>query len=108
MDEELEKLKKELAASNKRHQIELFFAGNKVKSMKAAMAMFDMDSLEEDEAGNYIDLEASAGKFIEENKWLFEQEGKALSTAMPHGKAEVKTPETMTDEEYYRTFLNLK
>lgn len=100
--DEIERLRNELAENEKRHQVELVFAKNHVKSLKGAMAMFDMGMVEEG------CLEQAAEQFVEENKWLFEKDSAAFSTAMPHGTAEIQSPEKMSDAEYYTSVLNLK
>ena len=99
--DETEILREELAKLKDDHQIELLLAKNGVKSLKAAMAIFDKDSLSRSESGEYENLDNAISVFKNENSWLFENPVSTLSTAISHGRGSGKICSEMTDEKYY-------
>lgn len=106
MNEEILELKEEMKQREQMHNVELAFAKNGVRSIKAAMALFDMNAIKQDENGNLCDLDEHIEAFKGKNKWLFEGDVRqSMSTAMAHGRAQTKSFEKMSDEEYYRTIM---
>ena len=99
--DETEILREELAKLKDDHQIELLLAKNGVKSLKAAMAIFDKDSLSRSESGEYENLDNAISVIKNENSWLFEKPVSTLSTGISHGRGSGKISSEMTDEEYY-------
>ena len=99
--DEIEILKDEISKMKEDHEIELLMTKNGVKSLKAAMAVFDRDSVPRNENGEYEDLAGAVASFKEENGWLFEKPLTTVSTGISHGRGSGKISSNMTDEEYY-------
>ena len=106
--DELEILKEEISKMKEDHEIELLMTKSGVKSLKAAMAIFDRDSLSKNEEGEYEDLAGAVESFKEENGWLFEKPVSVMSTGISHGRGSGKISSVMTDEEYYTALMEKK
>lgn len=105
MENEAEQLREELKRREAEHKIELTLAKNRVRNLRAAMAIFQPEKMEQNEDGE-PDVEGSVATFKKENGWLFEED-RIVSTARPHGNAESRSYDRMTDEEYYRTVSDM-
>lgn len=102
MDNELELLREELQRREEEHKIELALTRNRVRNIKAAMAILQPDKITIGEDG-MRDIDGYIEQFRNENGWLFESDSWILSTARPHGRAESRSYDKMSDEEFYRT-----
>ena len=72
------------------------------------MAIFEKDSLQKNEDGNFADLEGAVSGFKNENPWLFNKPAPTVSTGIVHGRGGSKTSDEMSDEEYYRALRDRK
>ena len=106
--EETEMLKEEIAKMKEDHEIELCLTRGGVRNLKAAMAIFEKDSLPKNEDGNFADLEGAVSGFKNENPWLFNKPAPTVSTGIVHGRGGGKTSDEMSDEEYYRALRDRK
>lgn len=104
MDNEVEILREELQRREEEHKIELALAKNRVRNIKAAMAIFQPEKMTRGEDGE-ADIDGYIAEFKNENGWLFENDSYTVSTARPHGRAEIKSYDKMSDEEFYRTVM---
>lgn len=106
--DEIEILKEEISKMKEDHAIELLMTKSGVKSLKAAMAIFDRNSVSKNEDGEYEDLAGAVASFKEENGWLFEKPLTTVSTGISHGRGSGKISSDMTDEEYYTALMEKK
>ena len=100
--EEIEMLKEEIAKLKEDREIELLLTKNGVKSLKAAMAIFDRESLKKDENGDFENLSGAVNNFKNDNSWLFEKASSSVSTGISHGRGSGRSLSDLTDDEYYR------
>lgn len=106
--EEIEDLKKEILQIKEDHEIELLLTKNGVKSLKAAMAIFDKNEIPRAENGRFENLDTAVASFKNENSWLFEKPVSTVSTGISHGRGSGKISSEMTDEEYYKALREKK
>ena len=104
MENEMELLREEFQRREQEHKIELALAKNSVRNIKAAMAILQPEKITRGEDGE-ADIEGYISAFRNENSWLFENDSHTVSTARPHGRAESKSYDKMSDEEFYRAMM---
>ena len=96
MEKETELLREEFQRREEEHKIELALAKNRVRNIKAAMAILQPEKIAKGEDGE-ADIDGYIADFRKENSWLFENDGYTVSTARPHGRAESRSYDKMSN-----------